>query len=206
MKIWKWKTTKLDFEDYLQTYQDEGVVGFRGYGQRIIEAVFTKLGIPDTETHFWENGQYSCEYNQALEDAESIDLIEVYTPSKLFDEEAEGDGVVQYFIQRMIEFKELNDPAAMTYGKLNGIEIFWKAATTIQEASMDYFEEIGEDKLCVEWCSYCENEVEIPRIGYTKCPVCGNLLIPCSECHGYSCNTCPYKNPLMMKNFTSPFI
>lgn len=36
----------------------------------------------------------------------------------------------------------------------------------------------------IEWCTFCENEVEISAEGVTPCPVYGRLLTPCSICDG----------------------
>ena len=44
-----------------------------------------------------------------------------------------------------------------------------------------------------EWCSSCENEVELKE-GFVKqkCPSCGELLLPCSMCNQdeINCSNC----------------
>lgn len=34
----------------------------------------------------------------------------------------------------------------------------------------------------VEWCHHCGAEVEIPANILSKCPECGNVILPCSTC------------------------
>lgn len=47
------------------------------------------------------------------------------------------------------------------------------------------------DRLTLEFCPYCENEVVIFAEGVTACPECGTPLAPCSVCE--ECKTeCPY--------------
>jgi predicted RNA-binding Zn-ribbon protein involved in translation (DUF1610 family) len=38
------------------------------------------------------------------------------------------------------------------------------------------------EKTTLEWCSYCEMEVEIAADNATKCPNCGESIFPCSTC------------------------
>jgi hypothetical protein len=49
-----------------------------------------------------------------------------------------------------------------------------------------------ETKLITEWCSHCEQEVEIPPIGRSNCPNCGESILPCSMCEECVEN-CPYE-------------
>jgi len=37
-------------------------------------------------------------------------------------------------------------------------------------------------KTAIEWCPYCENEVEVHAESPSPCPVCGKTLVPCSTC------------------------
>ena len=42
-----------------------------------------------------------------------------------------------------------------------------------------------------EWCPHCQKEVEISANGISKCPECGENILPCSMC--VSClEVCPY--------------
>ena len=45
-------------------------------------------------------------------------------------------------------------------------------------------------KKIVEWCPYCEQEVEIKAIKFKKqnCPNCNNLIKACSLCNQDKCN------------------
>ena len=37
-------------------------------------------------------------------------------------------------------------------------------------------------KIIWEWCSHCNMEVKIPDNQVSDCPLCGNEILPCSEC------------------------
>lgn len=45
-------------------------------------------------------------------------------------------------------------------------------------------------KKIIEWCSYCEQEVEIQAIKYKvqECPNCKKLIKACSLCDTNKCN------------------
>jgi len=49
--------------------------------------------------------------------------------------------------------------------------------------------------MTIEWCPNCDQEVEIPAYGISKCPECGNSILPCSMCepNHMDCTNCPYK-------------
>lgn len=46
-----------------------------------------------------------------------------------------------------------------------------------------------------EWCGYCENEVEIDDCGISVCPICGEKILPCSQCDmdKVDCNNCVWE-------------
>lgn len=49
----------------------------------------------------------------------------------------------------------------------------------------------AESHLITEYCSHCEEEVEISPKGISSCPECGEKIRPCSMCK--SCTTlCPW--------------
>lgn len=50
----------------------------------------------------------------------------------------------------------------------------------------------------VEWCSNCENEVEILMNEESTCPCCGESILPCSMC-GSCVAPCPFNK---IKNAT----
>ncbi len=46
-----------------------------------------------------------------------------------------------------------------------------------------------------EMCPECGSEVEIDAYGASRCPICGNRIVPCSMCSEEQCNhcnECPY--------------
>lgn len=48
-----------------------------------------------------------------------------------------------------------------------------------------------KDNMVEEYCSFCEHDVLISANGISKCPRCGNNILPCSMC--ISCvNDCPF--------------
>lgn len=55
----------------------------------------------------------------------------------------------------------------------------------------DYYLKVMEVyKTTWEMCPHCENEVELQAVwDIQRCPVCGELIIPCSLCFPY-CNDC----------------
>lgn len=44
-----------------------------------------------------------------------------------------------------------------------------------------------------QWCSNCESEVVIPAYRPSRCPVCGDRIIPCNMCEECMAD-CPYGN------------
>ena len=46
-----------------------------------------------------------------------------------------------------------------------------------------------------EWCGYCENEVKIDDCGVSVCPICGEKILPCSQCDmdKVDCNNCVWE-------------
>ena len=47
-----------------------------------------------------------------------------------------------------------------------------------------------------EWCPFCETEVELPTQAMKqRCPVCGEVIIACSQCMGGKCSECEYEKP-----------
>ena len=43
----------------------------------------------------------------------------------------------------------------------------------------------------IEWCSACEEEVEIDQhLGYQVCPSCGEKIVNCTYCMLYMGNQC----------------
>lgn len=48
--------------------------------------------------------------------------------------------------------------------------------------------------LITEWCSHCENEVEIPADRPSSCPECGESILPCCMCDMdiVNCNQCKF--------------
>lgn len=49
------------------------------------------------------------------------------------------------------------------------------------------------EKTTTEWCSFCENEVEIPNYINSRCPVCNEIIFPCSCCDEDNCYNCKYE-------------
>ncbi len=47
---------------------------------------------------------------------------------------------------------------------------------------------------CYEWCSICDSEVVIPAFRESRCPICGERILPCSMCDPdlVDCRRCPY--------------
>lgn len=66
---WKWKSTTIDFD----ALGEEMIEGSDYITKK--EYLFHFLGIPDHIVHTWRNGEYSTEYNIALNYARQLDLI-----------------------------------------------------------------------------------------------------------------------------------
>lgn len=52
-----------------------------------------------------------------------------------------------------------------------------------------------------ELCPHCNNEVEIINDKPSKCPVCGETILPCSMCDmdKVKCNDCKFSKPQTSK-------
>ncbi len=57
---------------------------------------------------------------------------------------------------------------------------------------------LNSDKHCDEWCQNCEHEVKIPKDIRSKCPICGEDILPCSMCDMdiVNCNDCKFELPI----------
>ena len=51
------------------------------------------------------------------------------------------------------------------------------------------------DELTTEWCPHCNTEVDIPVIGESHCPNCGELIVPCNMCDSdiVNCSECVWR-------------
>jgi DNA-binding Xre family transcriptional regulator len=49
-----------------------------------------------------------------------------------------------------------------------------------------------DNNTCIEWCSSCQSEVEIPIGRASQCPHCGAIIKPCSQCDmdKVQCDSC----------------
>ena len=64
-------------------------------------------------------------------------------------------------------------------------------------------------KMCDEWCSHCESDVEIPADRISNCPVCNEEIVPCSACvssdgNDNKCNWTDAKGCYMHKKSKKP--
>ena len=52
-----------------------------------------------------------------------------------------------------------------------------------------------------EQCYHCNTEVKIPNDKASKCPECGNRILPCSMCNmdEVKCSKCPYEKKTKVK-------
>ena len=66
---WRWKSTLIDFQELSK----EKV---RGQNYTKVDYIFYYLPLPDDRYHEWYNGRWSSEYNEALQYAEELGLIE----------------------------------------------------------------------------------------------------------------------------------
>ncbi len=67
---WKWKSMIIDFSKLSKEKIEYD------YWTTKVDWVLYYLGIPDDKEHHWENGEYSSEYDKALEYAQQLDLVE----------------------------------------------------------------------------------------------------------------------------------
>jgi hypothetical protein len=72
--LWRWKNTSIDFSQFDGEWDD--TCGKESNRVKI-SRICRQLSLPfNKDIHEWENGQYSCEYNEALRHAFELGLVE----------------------------------------------------------------------------------------------------------------------------------
>ena len=72
--LWRWKSTSIDFSLFESEWDDT----CHKESKRVkMSRICRQLSLPfNKDVHEWENGQFSCEYNEALRHAFELDLVE----------------------------------------------------------------------------------------------------------------------------------
>lgn len=61
-----------------------------------------------------------------------------------------------------------------------------------KDTDVDLLNAQDPDHTCHESCPHCDNEVVIPAYRVSRCPICGEYILPCSMCSQCTAPDCPY--------------